>query len=185
MKNVRSTSTRHVPARISAEWESRLADLWASIDDCAQVEFLARMEALVGELASGSAVAAFERASSLDSTGHSDLAISFYGEALELGLTGERRRRAVIQLASSLRSEFVSPSLPLSHQQCDALRCPADDEAVTAFLALALVDVGREREAVSLALSALARHLPEVSTLARKLRPTDLRTGWPPHLNER
>ncbi|MCQ0021518.1 tetratricopeptide repeat protein [Actinomadura madurae] len=34
------------------------------------------------------------------------------------------------------------------------------DDAVTAFLALALTDVGREREAVSLALGALSRHLP-------------------------
>jgi len=34
------------------------------------------------------------------------------------------------------------------------------DDAVRAFLALALTDVGREREAVSLALGALAPHLP-------------------------
>jgi hypothetical protein len=33
------------------------------------------------------------------------------------------------------------------------------DDAVSAFLALALVDTGREREAVSLALTALSRHL--------------------------
>jgi hypothetical protein len=33
------------------------------------------------------------------------------------------------------------------------------DDAVDAFLALALVDVGREREAVSLALTALSRHM--------------------------
>ena len=34
------------------------------------------------------------------------------------------------------------------------------DDAVSAFLALALVDVGRNGEAVSIALSALAPHLP-------------------------
>jgi hypothetical protein len=34
------------------------------------------------------------------------------------------------------------------------------DDAVHGFLALALVDVGREREAVSHALGALAPHLP-------------------------
>jgi Tetratrico peptide repeat len=34
------------------------------------------------------------------------------------------------------------------------------DDAVSAFLALALVDTGREREAVALALAALAPHLP-------------------------
>ena len=37
------------------------------------------------------------------------------------------------------------------------------DDAVSAFLALALVDVGREREAVSLALEALSRHLAGIS----------------------
>ena len=36
----------------------------------------------------------------------------------------------------------------------------SSDDAVSAFLALALVDTGREREAVSLALGALAPHLP-------------------------
>ena len=34
------------------------------------------------------------------------------------------------------------------------------DDAVRAFLALALTSVGREREAVALALTALAAHLP-------------------------
>jgi hypothetical protein len=34
------------------------------------------------------------------------------------------------------------------------------DDAVSAFLALALVDSGREREAVSIALVSLAPHLP-------------------------
>jgi hypothetical protein len=35
------------------------------------------------------------------------------------------------------------------------------DDAVRATLALALTDVGREREAVSLAIAALALHLPQ------------------------
>ncbi len=117
------------------------------------------MENLVGELASGSAVAAFERASSLDSTGHSDLAIPLYRKALDLGLTGERRRRAVIQMASSLRSiGQARESVVLLRAEREAGSDELDD-AVMGFLALALVDVGREREAVSLALSALSRHL--------------------------
>jgi Tetratrico peptide repeat len=36
--------------------------------------------------------------------GHSDLAVPLYRKALDVGLSGERRRRAVIQLASSLRN---------------------------------------------------------------------------------
>jgi len=83
------------------EWEQRVSDLWASIDDHSEDEFLTRMEQLVAELPADSAVALFERASALDSTGHSDLAAPLYRQALELGLHSERRRQAVIQLAST------------------------------------------------------------------------------------
>jgi Flp pilus assembly protein TadD len=147
-------------APISAEWEQRLSDLWASIDDHSEEEFLARMEELTAELSADSAVAVFERAASLDSTGHSDLAVPLYRQALELRLEGERRRRAVIQMASSLRNLGRAPeSVALLTAERDAGSDDLDD-AVNAFLALALVDTGREREAVSLALTALSRHLP-------------------------
>jgi tetratricopeptide (TPR) repeat protein len=144
----------------SAEWEQRVSDLWASIDDHSEEEFLARIEELAAELPADSAVAAFERAASLDSTGHSDLAVPLYRQALELGLEGERRRRAVIQMGSSLRNLGRAPeSVALLTAERDAGSDHLDD-AVNAFLALALVDTGREREAVSLALTALSRHLP-------------------------
>lgn len=141
------------------DWEQRLADLWASIDNHSEQEFLSRMEDLVAELPADSAVAVFERAGSLDSTGHSDLAVPLYRQALELGLQGERRRQAVIQLASSLRnigqaSESVALLTTERELESDDL-----DDAVSATLALALVDTGREREAVSVALTALSRHM--------------------------
>jgi hypothetical protein len=60
------------------EWEQRLADLWASMDDLSAEAFLARMEQLVAELPADCPVAIFERASSLDSTGHPDLAVPLY-----------------------------------------------------------------------------------------------------------
>src|SRR5207253_1956624 len=66
------------------DWEQRLSDLWASIDDLGEDEFLARMDELAAELPAESAVARFERASGLDSTGHSDLAVPLYRQALEL-----------------------------------------------------------------------------------------------------
>lgn len=104
-------------------------------------------------------MAVFERASSLDSTGHSDLAVPLYQQALELGLKGERRRRTVIQMASSLRNiGRASESVALLTAERNAGSDDLDD-AVSAFLALALVDTGREREAVSLALTALSRHM--------------------------
>jgi hypothetical protein len=86
--------------------------------------------------------------------------VPLYRRALELGLDGDRRREAVIQLASSLRnlgqaSESVVLLTAERQRQSDDL-----DDAVNAFLALALVDTGREREAVSVALTALVPHLP-------------------------
>jgi hypothetical protein len=143
-----------------AEWEQRVADLWASIDDHSEEEFLARMDALVAELPADSARGAFERASAFDSTGHPDQAAPLYRRALELGLDGGFRRQAVIQLASSLRN-LGQPQKGVELLTVERGRVSDElDGAVSAFLALALVDVGREREAVSVALEALAPHLP-------------------------
>jgi Tetratrico peptide repeat len=141
------------------EWEQRLSALWASIDDHSEEEFLRKMEQLVSELPADNAVGIFERAGSLDSTGHSDLAVPLYRKALALGLPGQRRRQAVIQMASSLRnighaSESVALLTAERVRESDDL-----DDAVSATLALALVDVGREREAVSVAVGALSRHM--------------------------
>ncbi len=133
---------------------------WASVDDCGEEEFLALVEKLAAELPEGSAVAAFERACALDSHGHSDLAVPLYERALGIGLTGERRRRAVIQMASSLRNlGRAEESVALLTAELDEVPDELDD-AVRTVLALALTDVGREREAVSIAVAALARHLP-------------------------
>jgi hypothetical protein len=87
-----------------ADWEQRVADAWASIDQRSEAEFLALVEQLITELPADSGIGSFERAASLDSAGHPDLAVPLYRKALDHGLTGERRRRAVIQLASSLRN---------------------------------------------------------------------------------
>jgi hypothetical protein len=141
-------------------WEQRIADLWASLDDLPEQRFLARMEELASELPPDSAAAAFERAAAFDSTGRSDLAVPLYRRALDAGLDGERRRRATIQLASSLRNlGRAAESVELLTRERAAGQDHLDD-AVAAFLALALVDVGREREAASIALEALAPHLP-------------------------
>jgi hypothetical protein len=144
---------------MTSEWEKRLADLWASIDDHGEDEFMQRMDALVRELPADSAVGLYERASAFDSTGHSDLAVPLYRRALEVGLDDDRRRQAVIQLASSLRNlGQASESVALLTAERDAGSDELDD-AVDAFLALALVDDGREREAVSVALLAVSRHM--------------------------
>ncbi|MEV7993758.1 tetratricopeptide repeat protein [Streptomyces sp. NPDC086077] len=142
------------------EWEQRSADLWAAIDDYDAADFRAKVGALADELPEGHPVAYFERACANDSTGVGEEAVPLYRQALDGGLTGERRRRAVIQMASTLRAMGeAETSVELLTRERDNGSDHLDD-AVTAFLALALMDVGREREAASLALGALAKHLP-------------------------
>jgi tetratricopeptide (TPR) repeat protein len=143
-----------------ADWQRRVDEVWASSDELGEAELVLRIDALADELGEGSAIGDFERAGARDSAGHSDLAVPLYRRALERGLDGGRRRQAVIQLASSLRNmgqaqEGVALLSAELQRESDGL-----DDAVRGFLALALVDVGREREAVSLALEALAPHLP-------------------------
>ncbi|MFE0673394.1 tetratricopeptide repeat protein [Streptomyces sp. NPDC058867] len=141
-------------------WEQRSADLWAAIESFAPADFRAKIEALADELPEGHPVAYFERASANDSTGEGETAVPLYRKALEAGLTGERRRRAVIQMASTLRAlGDAETSIELLAGERENGSDHLDD-AVSAFLALALIDVGREREAAALALDALSRHLP-------------------------
>jgi tetratricopeptide (TPR) repeat protein len=142
------------------DWERRSAELWARLDDLTPGDFRAEIDKLAGELPEGSAVADFERACAWDSTGHSDKAAPLYEHALATGLTGIRRRRAVIQMSSSLRNVGqVERAVELLTEEMNAGSDELDD-AVRAILALALTDVGRAREAVSLAVGALAQHLP-------------------------
>lgn len=115
----------------------------------------------------------FERASALDAADREAEAVPLYRRALARGLPPGPRRRAVIQLASSLRN--IGDSAQAAELLTAELDAPPDelDDAVRAFLALALADIGREREAVSVALTALAPHLHEyesaVSGYARLL----------------
>jgi tetratricopeptide (TPR) repeat protein len=132
----------------TAEWEQRVAETWALLDELDEADFLARMELLAQELPPDDPAGLFERACSLDSTGHSDLALPLFEAALAAGATGERRRRSVIQMSSSLRNLGRSQeSVALLTAE---LKQPSDhlEDAAKAVLALALTDVGREREAV-------------------------------------
>lgn len=145
---------------MSVGWAERVADLWANFDAIAPEDFLARIKALAAERPPGDPLALFELASAHDSTGHEAEAAPLYRAALAAGLTGLLRRRAVIQLASTLRNlGNAAESVALLTLERDM---PSDelDDAVTAFLALALIDTGKPRAAASLALDALSRHLP-------------------------
>jgi len=142
--------------------------LWSAIDRYEPQAFVEQIELLVAELPSGSAIGSFERASAQDSTGHPDLAVPLYRVALKADLSGLRRRRATIQLASSLRN--LGNASEAANLLFAELTSPSDelDGAVRAFLALALVDLGREREAIAHSLAALSKYLPRYNrSLAR------------------
>ncbi|MGA2829760.1 MAG: tetratricopeptide repeat protein [Streptosporangiaceae bacterium] len=154
-------------------WEERISAAWESFDQVSEADFLALIEKLAAELPPDSGIGFFERASSLDATDHPDVAVPLYRQALEHGLEGGRRRRAIIQMASSLRNiGRPEESVALLTAEIDAGSDELDG-AVLAFLALALADTGREREGISAALAALAPHLPRyqrsVATYARLL----------------
>ena len=151
------------------DWDRRSLQAWAEIDgyyergEAGEAEFRARIGALADELPADSPIAPFERACAWDSTGHSDKAVPLYQEALDRGLAGMRRRRAVVQMSSSLRNVGrVDEAVALLTAEQDNHDPDAAvlKDAVAATLALCLVDVGREREAVSVAVAALAPHLP-------------------------
>jgi hypothetical protein len=159
---------------VPSDWEERVAAAWAALDDCEPQEFCAKIDALASERPDGDPIAAFERACSFDSTGFSDKATPLYREALSSGLTDVRRRRATIQLASSLRNLGQAEESVTLLRAEQALTSDALDDAVAAVLALALADTGREREAVGVAVGALAKHLPRynrsMANYARELR---------------
>lgn len=144
----------------SGDWEQRVQGLWAMFDDIDEADFLARMTVLATERPSNDPDALFELASAYDSVGQEAMAEPTYRRALAGGLADGKRRRAAIQLASTLRNlGRAEESVAILKAECDHASDTLDD-AVSAFLALALADVGREREALSIALAALAPHLP-------------------------
>jgi hypothetical protein len=151
----------HDPAPcVGADWDARCQSLWQELDRLDGDTFVARMRALVGELAPGHAIGCFELGCAQDSTGHPDLAVPLYRDALAGGITGIRRRRAVIQMSSSLRNlGHVQEAVDLLTRELEAGSDELDG-AVRGFLALALADQGQERLALSHALQALARLLP-------------------------
>lgn len=169
----------------TSDWERRVDALWAALDTYEDpAAFRARIAELAAERPAEDPAALFERGAAHDSTGLPEEAVTLYRRALDAGLTGLRRRRAVIQLASSLRNlgrPDRSVQLLTEERAIPAERLDADETAlagaVDAFLALALADTGRDREAASLALGALAPLLPRynrsLAHYARALLSTD------------
>lgn len=146
---------------LHADVDKRVEALYAAIDDHEEADFLARIDALAAELPEGDADGLFHQAGARDSWGHPDLAVPLYREALERGgLSGDHRRRAVIQLSSSLRN-LGDPAAGLALLEAERSRGSDHlDDALATTTALCLASLGREREGLSLVLVALAKHLP-------------------------
>jgi len=141
-------------------WEERCERLWGQFERFDADQFVHQMKELVSELSPQDPIGYFELAGAHDSTGHSDIAIPLYERSLSLGLSGSRRRQAVIQMSSSIRN-IGKPELAVK-LLTEELSAPTDelDGAVHGFLALALADTGKERLALQHSLKALAKYLP-------------------------
>jgi hypothetical protein len=141
-------------------WREDLESTWRELGALPPGEFLGRIVRIVDDPGVPAAVRDFQVACAHDSTGRSDLAVAGYRRALAAGLDGYEARRARIQLASSLRNlGEPQEGVRLLRDEPTSIGDGLDD-AVVVFLALALADVGREREAVARLVHALAEHLP-------------------------
>jgi tetratricopeptide (TPR) repeat protein len=142
------------------DWEARVAALWERLDAMDRDAFIAAMQALAAERDEDDPVALFEVGGAHDSTGYTEAAVGYYERAIAAGLTGERRRRVSIQMASSLR-ETGRPEEALELIEAEKERgSDAYDDALAMCEALTLAKLGRDREGLAVALIALAPHLP-------------------------
>lgn len=162
-------------------WEERIAEVWAD-DALSDEERIVAIDRLAAERPSDDAMALFERAGARDSAGREHDAEVLYRRALAGALPEEIRIQAVIQLASTIRNlGKVAESVELLRRERESDPGGPLRDAVAAFYALALSSAGREREAVAVALSALAPHLPRytrsVAAYADEL--THARSGMP------
>jgi tetratricopeptide (TPR) repeat protein len=134
---------------MNSSWQDRVADFWRTADDSNVEETLAAMKMLVAELGETDARGAFELASVHDFLGLEQEAIPLYNKALELGLDGIAREKAVIQLASSLRN-VDKPLEAIALLQSTYFSDEAQG-AAKVFLALAKYDIGDKAEALRFA----------------------------------
>ncbi|MGR2751577.1 tetratricopeptide repeat protein [Agromyces arachidis] len=154
------------------DWQRRVDAVWSTASELGDDAVIARIDALVAELPAEDPRGSFEAAGARDSAGLESEAEPGYRRALALGLSGRARVEAHIQLASTLRN------LGRAAESLDVLEVVRDDagdlaDAVEAFRALALASCGRADDAASVALVALAAHLPQyrraVDAYAREL----------------
>ena len=145
---------------MAEDWDARVAAVWAD-DALSDDDRIERIDALAGERDADDARALFERAGARDSAGLEASAEELYRCALAAGLDDAHRTQAVIQLASTLRNlGSIDESLHLLRAEYERGSAVPLHDAAAAFYALALVSHGDAVAAASVALKALAPHLP-------------------------
>lgn len=154
------------------DWDERIAAVWSA--EATDDERIALIDALAAERPEDDPAALFERAGARDSAGLETEAEPLYRRALAGGLDEDRRVQAVIQLASTLRNlGQVGESLALLKSEYEKGTDAVLHDATAAFYALALASSGDAVAAASVALQALAPHLPRytrsVTAYAREL----------------
>jgi hypothetical protein len=154
---------------MTESWESRVAAVWASAESSPDDAVLGRIDALVSERGPDDAAALFEAASVRDYLSREADAEPLYRAAIAAGLDIARHPQAVIQLASTLRN-LGRPAEAVDLLNDLLAEHPADEwtSPAAAFLALSLASDGRERDAASVALYALAESLPVYSGAVKR-----------------
>lgn len=140
-------------------WQQRIDEVWASATELDATQLIERIDAIAAERPADDPSGLFERAGARDSAGLEGEAEGLYRAAIANGLEGELLVQATIQLASTLRNlGRASESLEL----LEAIEGDAGElgDAVSAFRALALIDLGEPERASARLLTALAPHLP-------------------------
>jgi hypothetical protein len=145
----------------TASWDDRVSDIWQQAPELDDDTVVSMIEALVAERPVGDPAALYELASAYDSAGREHEAEPLYRQALAGDLDDTRRSQAVIQFASTLRNVGkIDEAVAILSEGSKRGPDPVTGDAATAFLALALIDLGREREAAIALLRALTPHLP-------------------------
>lgn len=165
---------------VTEAWEARAAALWERMDELGDDAFVQAMVDLAAECDPDDPVALFEVGGAHDSTGRTEAAVGYYERAVAAGLSGVRRRRVSIQMASSLR-ELGEPERAMELIAEERARGSDEyDGALAMCEALTLAKLGRDREGLSVALIALAPHLPryQKSTVAYARILIGLDPGW-------
>ncbi|MGH8959967.1 MAG: tetratricopeptide repeat protein [Jatrophihabitantaceae bacterium] len=143
------------------DWEMEIRTVWEASNTLSGEEVVTAIDALADLRPGGDPAAFYERASARDYAGLERDAEPLYRRALDAGLDHERRPRAVIQLASTLRNlGRTDEAVSLLTRDVEASPDDGLDDARAAFLALALHDAGHHGRALSTVLTALAPHLP-------------------------